>query len=346
VSIAEDGQSLVYTPNENFFGMVSFTYTVFDEVRGFQTAIVTIAVENVTDDVEANDDTFDVEPGAQSVPLDVLANDVDPDASWYGRGLHVINLPVTYVEVQTLTTPASLRVTDVAYWYGDQKFVSAVSSPDQGGTVEIDAYGRGLQYTPATGFVGTETFTYTIRTMDGRTDTATVTIRVGDPLPAETTAALPDITPPAEELPTEESPAEELPTLAGPVATMSGASETVEPAAAASEIDPIREVAPAERTATPASTAEVALPRVGEVPLFAVRSDAAAREWSSLPRAPQANPAVNGGLLNLAVSRSARQRSHSTDDAFAAIDFAAEADVAGEMAEDLALAWVVVPAAI
>jgi hypothetical protein len=106
-----------------------------------------------------------------------------------------------------------------------------------------------------------------------------------------------------------------------------------------------REVAPAERTATPASTAEVALPRVGEVPLFAVRSDAAARERTVLRKSSLANPAVNGDLLNLAFSRSARHRSHSTDDAFAAIDFAAEADVAGEMAEDLALAWVALPAA-
>jgi hypothetical protein len=164
-------------------------------------------------------------------------------------------------------------------------------------------------------------------------------------LPAETTTALPDITPPAEELPTEESPAEELPTLAEPTATVSEIDAIVEPTAATSEIDPIREVAPAERTATPAPTAEVALPRVSEVPLFAVRSDAAARERLSLPRAPLANPAIHGVLLNLAVSRSARHRSHSTDDAFAAIDFAAEANVAGEMAEDLALAWVALPAA-
>ena len=38
VEIAADGKSIVFTPAENFFGTATFTYTVFDEVRGMQTA--------------------------------------------------------------------------------------------------------------------------------------------------------------------------------------------------------------------------------------------------------------------------------------------------------------------
>jgi len=50
VEIVDNGRSLAFTPAEDFFGTVTFTYTVFDEVRGEQTATVTVNVENVPDD--------------------------------------------------------------------------------------------------------------------------------------------------------------------------------------------------------------------------------------------------------------------------------------------------------
>src|SRR5262249_19756575 len=49
VTIAEDGKSLIFTPAEDFFGPVSFSYTVFDAARGLQTATVSIEVEAVPD---------------------------------------------------------------------------------------------------------------------------------------------------------------------------------------------------------------------------------------------------------------------------------------------------------
>jgi hypothetical protein len=57
--------------------------------------------------------------------------------------------------------------------------ITSVGTADQGGTVEIDADGLSLKYTPADGFEGIETFTYTIETSEDRTDTATVVVRVG-----------------------------------------------------------------------------------------------------------------------------------------------------------------------
>jgi uncharacterized secreted protein with C-terminal beta-propeller domain len=44
VTISEDGGSLIFTPAEGFVGTATFTYTVFDELRGEQTATVTITV--------------------------------------------------------------------------------------------------------------------------------------------------------------------------------------------------------------------------------------------------------------------------------------------------------------
>jgi outer membrane protein OmpA-like peptidoglycan-associated protein len=75
------------------------------------------------------------------VTISVLANDTDPDGD-------------ALTEVAT-RTPAN-------------------------GTVAINAGGT-VTYTPAAGFVGTDTFTYTITDPDGLTDTATVSVAVQQP---------------------------------------------------------------------------------------------------------------------------------------------------------------------
>jgi hypothetical protein len=62
--------------------------------------------------------------------------------------------------------------------------ISALSSPSNGGTVSIDTRGTAtptddvVRYTPAIGFIGVETFTYTIRDAAQRTSTGTVTVEV------------------------------------------------------------------------------------------------------------------------------------------------------------------------
>ncbi|MCB0098978.1 MAG: cadherin-like domain-containing protein, partial [Caldilineaceae bacterium] len=54
--------------------------------------------------------------------------------------------------------------------------ISAVGTPDKGGTAVID--GTTIKYSPATDFVGAETFTYTISDGNGGEDTATATITI------------------------------------------------------------------------------------------------------------------------------------------------------------------------
>ena len=81
---------------------------------------------------------MDEDSGAN--PIDVLANDTDPDA-------------------------------------GDTLTITAVTQ-GANGAVAITGGGTGLTYTPNAGYVGTDTFTYTIADGNGGTDTATVTVTV------------------------------------------------------------------------------------------------------------------------------------------------------------------------
>jgi hypothetical protein len=211
VEITADRQSVVFTPAENFFGTATFTYTVFDEVRGMQTATVTIVVENVPDAPDAIDDERQVEAGAQRAALYVLANDVDVDqdgtfSSWYITDLvlsdpSLLTMPTARLQtadaaivadVSAFAVRTTAMLGDVAYWgrFSNGLKITSVTVADSGGTVEIDEHGQFLYYTPAEGFEGIETFTYTIEAPNGLTDTATVSVHVGPVSAAAWAAAL------------------------------------------------------------------------------------------------------------------------------------------------------------
>ncbi|MDH3741673.1 MAG: tandem-95 repeat protein [Hyphomicrobiales bacterium] len=78
VTINDDG-TLDYTPNANFFGKETITYTVSDGNGGTGTGTVFVTVGPVNDDPVANDDAVSTN---EDTPLniDALANDVDVDA--------------------------------------------------------------------------------------------------------------------------------------------------------------------------------------------------------------------------------------------------------------------------
>lgn len=101
--------------------------------------VVTVSI-NVNDNPDAVNDTATVDQNSAGTQIDVLANDSDTDAG------------------QTLTITG----------------VDATST--EGGTVTTD--GTTVTYTPAAGFVGTDTFTYTISDGAGGTSVATVTVTV------------------------------------------------------------------------------------------------------------------------------------------------------------------------
>jgi uncharacterized secreted protein with C-terminal beta-propeller domain len=204
VEIADDGRSLVFTPNENYFGTATFKYTVFDELRGEQVATVTVTVENVPDQPEAVNDEFDVEPGSGPTMLNVLANDVNVDGSqtsqlgyntfsYYAVDLSDLRPTTGLTEgraIDQIPLDSVLSVATDAASFNDwtpfvptvfqnsELTITAVGPTDHGGTVEIGEWGQ-LVYTPAAGFEGVETFTYTITTQFGLSDVGAVTVRVG-----------------------------------------------------------------------------------------------------------------------------------------------------------------------
>ncbi|MCA9245735.1 MAG: tandem-95 repeat protein [Planctomycetales bacterium] len=142
VSLSANG-SFTYTPNANFFGSDSFTYRASDGVDDSNVARVSIQVTSVADAPVAAADNFSASNDGAQQTFAVLANDTsEPDG------------------VQTLS-------------------ITGITQGSAGGTVAIN--GDQILYTAATGFVGTETFTYTIEDSDSLTDTATVTVSVAAP---------------------------------------------------------------------------------------------------------------------------------------------------------------------
>ncbi len=141
-----DELSFLYTPDDDYFGPDSFTYTIRDEFGAVSNAAtVTLEVFNVNDAPIAVDNNYDVDEDSVNYPLNVLANDlVGPDNE----------IPVDSISLDSLGTP------------------------DQGGTVAI--VGDQIEYSPLLNFVGTETFTYTIVDSGGLKDTATVRVVVND----------------------------------------------------------------------------------------------------------------------------------------------------------------------
>ena len=77
-SVVNDQDRVLYTPDLDFHGVDTFTYTLSDGHGGTSTATVTVAVAAVNDPPAARDDSADTEENT-AVTIDVLSNDSDPD---------------------------------------------------------------------------------------------------------------------------------------------------------------------------------------------------------------------------------------------------------------------------
>ncbi len=150
-AIQTDGSStvVVYTPDTNFNGNDSFTYTVEDDEGEISNeATVTIIVNPVSDGPPvANADTATTGKN-RPVNIDILANDSDPDG----------NQTITAVHVTNPTT----------------------------GTVKIND-DLSLRYTPAEGYTGSVSFSYRLQDETGNWSSAAgVEIAVVNTPPATT----------------------------------------------------------------------------------------------------------------------------------------------------------------
>ncbi len=145
VTVDETG-TFLYVPQAGFDGTDSFTYAVSDgALTG--TATVTVVIGGQNTRPAAADDAFAVGFG-QTIMGNVLDDNgagADADSD------------------------------------GDPLSVTVLSGPDQGGLFVLETDGA-FAYSPAEGFIGTETVTYTLDDGRGATDTASVTLRVGAPV--------------------------------------------------------------------------------------------------------------------------------------------------------------------
>ncbi|MEB4591630.1 Ig-like domain-containing protein [Candidatus Thiothrix sp. Deng01] len=137
-TVTQSGNNLVYTPAADFSGTDTFTYTVTDPAGHTATGTVTVIVNPA---------------GNPNAPV---ANS-DSAATTSGS-------PVAVDVLANDTDPN-----------GDTLSISAFGQGSHG-TVTQD--GNNLVYTPADGFVGEDTFTYTVTDPAGNTATGTVHVQV------------------------------------------------------------------------------------------------------------------------------------------------------------------------
>ncbi|HSH16857.1 MAG TPA: tandem-95 repeat protein, partial [Verrucomicrobiae bacterium] len=97
-TVVNNGANVSYTPNLNFNGADSFTYTVDDGNGGSDIGTVNVTVTNVNDAPTPVDDALAqgaVTTEDSSVIIDVLANDTDPDIPTPGDTLMVVGVDTT-----------------------------------------------------------------------------------------------------------------------------------------------------------------------------------------------------------------------------------------------------------
>jgi hypothetical protein len=140
-SAGTDGTTVTYTPHAGFVGTDTFDYTVVDGKGGADTGTVTVTVNERPNRAPDAVDDSATTQRDTGVTIHVLTNDSDPD--------------------------------------GDPVTVTGVSDPAHGSTADN---GDGtITYTPDAGFVGDDSFTYTVADGRGRSDTATVSVTVAEP---------------------------------------------------------------------------------------------------------------------------------------------------------------------
>ncbi len=136
-TLNDDG-TVLFSPDPNFHGLASFSYTVEDSVGYQSQAQVTIDVLSVNDGPVAEDDFVIIDEDTLA-QIGVLQNDTDVD--------------------------------------GDSLTVSGIVSGPAHGAVVINEDGT-ITYTPSPNFFGEDSFIYTVSDGNGGTDQATVTISI------------------------------------------------------------------------------------------------------------------------------------------------------------------------
>ncbi|MAD98701.1 MAG: hypothetical protein CMB99_15365 [Flavobacteriaceae bacterium] len=137
---------ITYTPAAGYTGTDTFQYTITDASGDASTATVNITVNAVTDVPNAVDDTKEVDQNSSNNSITILTND-----SAGTDGLSSITLSAT-------TAGGTISIND--------------------NSTPVDLTDDTVNYTPATDYVGQDSFTYTLEDSNGDTSTATVVVTV------------------------------------------------------------------------------------------------------------------------------------------------------------------------
>ncbi len=136
--------NVIYTPDANFFGTDSFTYTISDGGGATDTGTVTVEVTSVNDAPEPDDEAVTVQEDT-ALTIDVLDGDEDVD----GDALSISGF--------------------------EQGALGSVSRDDRG---DGDPTNDRLTYTPDANAFGADSFTYVVDDGNGGSQTATVTVTI------------------------------------------------------------------------------------------------------------------------------------------------------------------------
>ena len=127
VLIANDGNSITYTPAQDFFGIDRFNYTLTDSAGGANTATVTIAVNSVEDAPVAVNDVKTVKENSGKNIVDVLNNDTDGD----GDPLTVTTATSEFGTV-SINGDGTLNYVPAINFYGNDKITYSISDGNGG----------------------------------------------------------------------------------------------------------------------------------------------------------------------------------------------------------------------
>ena len=119
--------TITYTPDANYYGADSFTYTISDGHGGTATANVTITVTPVNDAPAAGNDSASTAEDT-AVTIDVLANDTDADADT----LSVTTASDPPHGMATVNTNGTITYTPDANYYGGDSFTYTISDGNGG----------------------------------------------------------------------------------------------------------------------------------------------------------------------------------------------------------------------
>ncbi|QEE60348.1 tandem-95 repeat protein [Salinibacterium sp. dk2585] len=212
VALDSDGDA-VFTPTPGFSGTGTFTFTLEDDDGGTATHTVTVTVgpvanadsastpidTPVTVNVLTNDvgtslgvtahgsarhgtvtvaanGTLVYTPDAGFSGVDSLSYDLSADGGSDSAWVTILVTPNAPDDAAVTDAGKAVDIDVLANDGGTGLVVTATGTPTAGGTVTIEA--SGVRFTPAPGFSGIDTFTYTVTDAAGSTAVAGVTVSV------------------------------------------------------------------------------------------------------------------------------------------------------------------------